>query len=151
MSAQPIEPNPPDPFGVMSDNRLAVQSLIDRLGLPAPTIVARPEAVHVTLADVDDLGRWMHALGGEVRRGVEISGASLWTLHTQTPVRPDGSTVQIRAHVPVVSGEAVLAELRPGGDSRYCAADLGGGHTCHRRSGHNGDCEPTPDPPAVTL
>ncbi|MFF9568450.1 hypothetical protein [Streptomyces sp. NPDC014685] len=112
MSAQPIEPPPPDTYAVTSDNRLAVQAMLDGLGLPAPTLVARPDAVHITLADVDDLGQWLYHLGGTVCRGVEISGASLWTLHTETPVRLNGSAVRIRVHVPVVSGEDVLAEIR---------------------------------------
>ncbi|MGW5928023.1 hypothetical protein ACWF2L_17505 [Streptomyces anulatus] len=112
MSVQPIEPNPPDIYAVTSDNRLAVQTVLDSTGLPAPTMVARADAVHVTLADPDDLARWMYVLGGEIRRGVEISGASLWTLHTETPVRLNGTSVRILVHVPVVSGEDVLAELR---------------------------------------
>ncbi|WP_354596134.1 hypothetical protein R1Y80_01030 [Streptomyces sp. JL1001] len=111
MSVQPIEPNPPDTYAVTSDNRLAVQTVIDGFDLPAPTMVARLEAVHITLADPDDLGQWMYALGGTVRRGIEMYGASLWTLHTETPARPGGA-VRILVHVPVVSGEDVLAELR---------------------------------------
>lgn len=113
MSAQPIETPPPDIYAAISDNRLAVQVVIDGLGLPAPTLVARPHAVHVTLADVDDLAQWMHALGGEIRRGIETDGASLWTLRTETPARRDGSKVAIRVHVPVVSGEDVIACLYP--------------------------------------
>ncbi|MGW4250449.1 hypothetical protein [Streptomyces californicus] len=111
MSVQPIEPPPPDIYAVTSDNRLAVQTTIDGFGLPAPTVVARPEAVHVTLADPDDLAFWMYTLGGTVRRGIEMYGASLWTLHTETPARPGGA-VRILVHVPVVSGEDVLTELR---------------------------------------
>ncbi|MEV8349007.1 hypothetical protein ACFVTT_15880 [Streptomyces niveus] len=111
MSAQPIEHTPPTTYAITSDNRLAVQVVIDGFALPAPTLVARPDAVHITLADVDDLAQWLYALGGEVRRGIEISGASLWTLHTETPVRLDGSTVAIRVHAPVVSGEDILAEI----------------------------------------
>ncbi|MFI5809297.1 hypothetical protein [Streptomyces sp. NPDC051561] len=95
-----------------SDNRLAVQVVLDNLALPAPTMVARPDAVHITVADVDDLGAWLYALGGEVRRGIEVDGASLWTLHTDTPKRLDGSTVRVLVHVPVVSGEDILAEIR---------------------------------------
>jgi hypothetical protein len=98
VSAQPIDTNPPDIYGQISDNRLAVQVVIDGLALPAPTLVARPHAVHVTLADVDDL---------------EIDGASLWTLRTETPARRNGSKVAIRVHVPVVSGEDVIACLYP--------------------------------------
>lgn len=131
MSAQPIEYPPPTSYAVTSDNRLAVQSVIDGLGLPAPTIVVRPDAVHITLADVDDLSQWMYELGGTVRRGVEIDGASLWTLHTETPRRGNGSTVRILVHVPVVSGEDVLAELRvvPDSEHGYAADDgsTGGG------------------------
>jgi len=111
VSVQPIQSPPRDTFAEISDNRLAVQVAIDYLALPAPTLVARPTVVYVTLADVDDLGQWVHALGGEVRRGPEIDGASLWTLRTRTPVRGDGSTVAIRVHVPVVAGEDVMAEL----------------------------------------
>lgn len=112
MSAQPIETPPPDIYAAISDNRLAVQVVIDELGLPAPTMVARPLVVHITLADVDDLGVWVHALGGEVRRGFQRDeGASLWTLRTKTPVRSDGSTVAIHVHVPVVAGEDVIAEV----------------------------------------
>ncbi|WP_329032205.1 hypothetical protein OIE71_04500 [Streptomyces sp. NBC_01725] len=124
MSAQPIEPPPPGrrlprrkdnrrtDYGAISDNRLSVQVLIDAYGLPAPTVVARPLVVHVSVADPDDVAAWMYALGGEIRRGIEIDGASLWTLRTQTPVRGDGSTVAIRVHVPVVAGEDVVAALR---------------------------------------
>jgi hypothetical protein len=112
VSAQPIEPPPPDTWRQISDNRVAVQVVIDSLDLPAPTVVARPTAVHITVADVDDLGAWVYNLGGEVRRGPEIDGASLWTLRTQTPIRRDGSSVPIRVHAPVVAGEDVLAEVR---------------------------------------
>ncbi|WP_405674802.1 hypothetical protein OG292_02990 [Streptomyces sp. NBC_01511] len=132
MIAQPIETPPPDSgsharrlprrkderrtdYGSISDNRLAVQVLIDSYGLPAPTIVARPQAVHISVADPDDVAAWMYVLGGKTRRGIEIDGASLWTLRTQTPVRADGSTVAIRVHVPVVAGEDVIAVLRGAG------------------------------------
>ncbi|WP_328721785.1 hypothetical protein OHT52_21340 [Streptomyces sp. NBC_00247] len=132
MSAQPIEYPPPTTYAVTSDNRLAVQAVIDGLGLPAPTLVVRPDAVHVALADVDDLAQWMYELGGEMRRGIEIDGASLWTLHTETPRRGNGSTVRILVHAPVVSGEAVLAELRvvPDPEHGYASVDdssTGGG------------------------
>lgn len=101
-------------YEVLSDNRLAVESLLDRLALPAPYIVTRLAEVHVTVADVDSLGAWVMALGGEVRRGPETDGASMWTLRTQTPVRGDGSTVAIRVHVPIVAGEDVIGGLYEG-------------------------------------
>ena len=112
MSAQPIESPPPVPYWQASDNRLAVQTVIDGLGLPAPTLVARADAVHICLADVDDLALWLLSLGGEVRRGIPLDDVSVWTLRTQTPMRRDLSTVAIRVHCPVVTGEDVVSELR---------------------------------------
>lgn len=112
MSAQPIESPPPVTYWQASDNRLAVQTLIDSLDLPAPTLVARADAVHVTVATADDLAQWLYELGGEVRRGIPLDDVSVWTLRTQTPARRYGSTVAIRVHCPVVAGEDVVSELR---------------------------------------
>jgi hypothetical protein len=112
MSAQPIESPPPVSFWAASSNELAVQPLIDSLGLPAPTLVARVEAVHITVATTDDLAQWLYELGGEVRLGIPLDDVSVWTLRTQTPARRDLSTVAIRVHCPVVAGEHVMSELR---------------------------------------
>ncbi|MEU3124371.1 hypothetical protein ABZ696_29415 [Streptomyces albidoflavus] len=95
-----------------SDNRLAVEAALAYLALPAPTLVARPDAVHVTVDDVDDLAAWVYALGGVVHRGPSSDGAALWTLRTATPTRADGSTVPIRVHAAVVDGDPVLVEVR---------------------------------------
>ncbi|MFE5658318.1 hypothetical protein ACFQ9H_19275 [Streptomyces sp. NPDC056517] len=89
-----------------------MQTVIDGVGLPAPTIVARAAVVHVTVATTEDLGQWFYELGGEVRRGIPLDDVSVWTLRTQTPVRRDLSTVAIRVHCPVVAGEDVMCELR---------------------------------------
>ena len=112
MSAQPIESPPLIPRQSTSDTRLAVEAVIDRLALPAPTLVARPDVVHVTVGTVDDLAQWTYALGGDVRRGIPLDDVSVWTLRTETPQRRDGSTVAIRVHCPVVAGEDVVTELR---------------------------------------
>lgn len=109
MSAKPI------PIGSLrqqTDNRIAVEVAVDYLGLHAPVMVARPDAVHITLTDVDDLEHWLYALGGSIRRGPSVDGAALWTLHTATPRRANGSTVPILVHVAVVDGEDVLTEIR---------------------------------------
>jgi hypothetical protein len=111
MSAQPIESPPPTTYAAKSDNRLAVQTLIDRLDLPAPTLVARADVVHICLADVDDFGKWVHALGGSIERGVTNGGASTWTLSTFTPLRADLTAVRVRVHCTVVDGEDVIADL----------------------------------------
>lgn len=109
MSAQPI------PIGDLrkcSDNRIAVETAVSYLNLPAPVLIPRPNAVHITVTDVDDLGAWVYALGGEVHRGEHTDDAALWTLVTATPARADGSTVAVLVHVVVVDGEDVLTDVR---------------------------------------
>ncbi|AQW55242.1 hypothetical protein ACIQPP_05325 [Streptomyces violaceusniger] len=112
MSAKPTEPPSLDNYRKTSDNRHAVEAMLGYLSLPAPTLVPRADAVHVTVTDVDDLGAWVCALGGGVHRGPSTDGAALWTLHTATPTRRDGSKVKIRVHVAVVDGDDVLARVR---------------------------------------
>ncbi|WP_406337329.1 hypothetical protein [Streptomyces sp. NBC_00649] len=115
MSGQPTEPlklASISAFERKSDNRLAVEAAVAYLALPAPTLVARPDAVHVTVNDVDDLSAWVYFLGGEVRRGPSSDGAALWTLRTETPARPDGSKVTVYVHAAVVDGDDVLVEVR---------------------------------------
>lgn len=112
MSTHPTERPPRSSLEKISDNRLAVESMLDRLPLRAATIVARPDAVHITVTDPDELEAWLYQLGGEVRPGPSVNGASLWTLYTGTPTRGDGSIVLIRVHVPVVDGEHVLVDVR---------------------------------------
>lgn len=95
-----------------SDNRIAVESLLDYTPLPAPTLIARPEAVYVTVADVDDLGAWLRELGGRVHRTSAGDGLELWTLLTQTrPSRRRGQ-VPVRVSVPVPMGELVMDYIR---------------------------------------
>lgn len=89
-----------------------MQALLDGTNLPAPTLVARADAVHITVATTEDLAHWLYELGGEVRRGIPLDDVSVWTLRTQTPIRRCGSSVAIRVHCPVVTGEDVVSELR---------------------------------------
>ncbi|MFJ9468369.1 hypothetical protein [Streptomyces caniferus] len=111
LSSQPIE-LPLADLARKRDNELAVGAMLDYLALPAPTMTPRPDAVHITVTDARDLGAWMYVLGGTVRHSAGSDGVALWTLHTATPVRRDGSTVAIRVHVAVVDGEDVLTEVR---------------------------------------
>ncbi|MFI7010024.1 hypothetical protein [Streptomyces sp. NPDC050145] len=103
---------PRSDYELTSDNRHAVETTLSYLALPAPTLVARPDAVHITVNDVDDLSAWMFHLGGEIHRGPSADGASLWTLSTTTPARANGSTVAILVHAAVVDGDAVLVDVR---------------------------------------
>lgn len=116
MSAQPTErPQGLTDFDRSAGNELALCVVLDSLGLPAATVAARPDVVHVTVMGARDLSRWMYELGGEIVRSGGAEGVALWTLRTSTPVRRDGTRVPIRVHAAVVEGEDVLAELRPGG------------------------------------
>lgn len=113
LSAQPIE-RPPQHSDLdrRASNELAVAAMLDYLSLPAPTMTPRTDAVHITVTDTRDLGRWMFALGGEIHRSAGAHSVALWSLHTKTPTRADGSTVAVRVHVAVVDGEDVLTEVR---------------------------------------
>jgi len=99
-------------YGQASDNRLAVESMLDYLPLPAPTLIARPDAVFVAVADLDDLGEWLRERGGRIHRSSAADGLELWTLLTSTPPRGDGSSVAVRVSVPVPMGEQVQDWIR---------------------------------------
>ncbi|MEU6279789.1 hypothetical protein [Streptomyces sp. NPDC047028] len=94
-----------------SDNRIAVEVMLDYLALPAPSVTARPDAVYVSVADVDDLGAWLTARGGRVHVHPAGDGVELWTLLTSSPERADGSSVPIRVSAPVPAGEVVLGYI----------------------------------------
>lgn len=93
-------------------NALTVDCLIDGSGLPAPVRIPRAESVHVMVADVDDLGEWLLALGGEIHVSPEFEGVELWTLHASTEPREDDSTTTVLVSVPVPSGELVMDWIR---------------------------------------
>lgn len=94
-----------------SDNRIAVEVMLDYLALPAPSMTARPDAVYVSVADVDDLGAWLTARGGKIHVNQASDGVELWTLLTSSPNRKDGSSVPIRVSAPVPAGEVVLGYI----------------------------------------
>ncbi|MEU5426926.1 hypothetical protein AB0H73_15160 [Streptomyces olivoreticuli] len=95
MSIQPIERPPANRWAAISDNMLAVNVLLGSTDLPAPTVIPLPGAVHVSVADVDDLGLWLAERGGEIHISPPFEGVQLWMLHTRTPERADGSSVSV--------------------------------------------------------
>jgi hypothetical protein len=98
-------------FGQTRDNGDAVQVLIDRTGLPAPTLVAQATAVHVMLADIDDMAPWLAELGGRV--SVDATpGARTWTLVTELPATRRRGAVPVWVHALTVLGQDVLPSLR---------------------------------------
>lgn len=93
-------------------NAFTVDCLIDSANLPAPVRIPRAESVHVMVADVDDLGEWLRVLGGEIHVSPEFEGVELWTLHTRTEPREDGSSSSVHVSVPVPAGELVMDWIR---------------------------------------
>ncbi|WP_055696546.1 hypothetical protein [Streptomyces silaceus] len=98
-------------YELVSDNRAAVEAMLNYVPVPAPTMIARAEAVFVMVADLDDLGVWLQARGGVIHVSSAGDGLELWTLLTTTPKRGDGSSVPVRVSVPVPMGEIVMAYI----------------------------------------
>ncbi|MEV5140313.1 hypothetical protein AB0K71_06110 [Streptomyces syringium] len=117
MSTQPIECLGHDPDWIMhlvrtqEANGRAVEILLDYTPVPAPVIIARPEAVYVMVTAMDDLGQWLYERGGEVHVSPAFEGMRVWTLHTHTDAARDGSRVAIRVSVAVPDGEPVMHEI----------------------------------------
>jgi hypothetical protein len=99
-------------YGQTSDNRIAVEVLLDYTPLPAPTMIARADAVFVTVADLDDLGLWLRELGGRIHVSSAGDGLELWTLLTETPPSRGRGRVPVRVSVPVPMGESVMHYIR---------------------------------------
>lgn len=99
-------------YGQESDNRIAVEVFLNYTPLPAPTVIPRPEAVFVMVADVDDLGAWLRELGGTIHRTSAADGLELWTLLTKTPPSRARGQVAVRVSVPVPMGESVMDYIR---------------------------------------
>lgn len=97
--------------GDRTDLELAVQVAIDYLGLPAAALTARTDVVHVTVIDADALNRWHYELGGIITSTPTADDVALWTLHTNTPERSDGSTVPIRVHAAIPDGIDVVIDV----------------------------------------
>lgn len=97
-------------LAAISDNRAAVEWLLNYQPLPAPTIISRPEAVYVSVADADDLLPWLAFLGGVVHTAPSFKGLELWSLLTFTPPA-NGVRVPVRVSVTVPVGEALMSEI----------------------------------------
>lgn len=98
-------------FIAARDNEFAVDVLLDFTRLPAPTLISRPHAVYVSVADMDDLGRWVAERGGRVHVSANAQGVETWTLHTYTDRRRDGSRVAVYVSVTVPADEIVTAHI----------------------------------------
>ncbi|WP_431980069.1 hypothetical protein [Streptomyces qinglanensis] len=110
MSAQPIE-QPPITYFSTERNRRAVETTIDTLSLPYIAVTARPAAVHVIASSIRDLCVWTFQLGGRIDQGVTAADgeSAMYTLHTGTPARADGSSVAVQVHAISVAGDEPLS------------------------------------------
>ncbi|MFF7452164.1 MULTISPECIES: hypothetical protein [unclassified Streptomyces] len=100
-------------MAMQQTNAYAVRVFLDHTPLPATSMVARPERVHVTLAEVDDLEPWLETLGGRITvREADESGVEMWTLRTKLPADSYSEAIHVWVHVPVVEGELVLHAIR---------------------------------------
>lgn len=102
----------PSLYARQRDNATAVQALIDRTNLPAPTVVAQPDAVHVVVADVDDLAVWRAELDGRVRADETPWRTVEWTLFAQLEATSRRGAVLIVVHALAVPGQDILPALR---------------------------------------
>lgn len=108
----PLHEAPLSPYARTRDNGMAVQALIDRTGLPAPTLVPQADVVHVVLADIDDMAPWLAELDGWVGVSPEQGGVRTWTLHTGLEATRHRGAVQVWVHALAVPGQDVLPALR---------------------------------------
>lgn len=102
----------PSPYAMQRDNATAVQALIDRTGLPAPTMVPQADAVHVVLADVDDLALWRAELDGRVHADETPWRTVEWTLFAELSATRQRDAVLVVVHALTVPGQGVLPSLR---------------------------------------
>ncbi|MFI5473125.1 hypothetical protein ACIA6D_23160 [Streptomyces cacaoi] len=101
----------PSEYELTRGNGDAVQVLVDRTGLPAPTLVPQADVVHVILADVDDMAPWLAELDGRVTVDA-TRGVRSWTLHTELVATRRRGAVPIQVHALAVLGQSVLPSLR---------------------------------------
>lgn len=108
----PHETPLPSVYELTRGNGDAVQVLVDRTGLPAPTLVPQSDRVHVMLADIDDMAPWLAELGGRVQLGETAAAMVEWTLYTELTATRRRAAVRIEVHALAVDGQAVLPSLR---------------------------------------
>jgi hypothetical protein len=85
-------------WGQVSDNRITFDVWRTHLpdgSPPVPTVELSPDAVWVTLADLDDLAYWVEVAGGVVHRSPEFEGLRVWTLHVDTGPECRGLHVRV--------------------------------------------------------
>jgi hypothetical protein len=101
----------PSALTLMRDNEFAFEVFHSEHPLPAPTVVPRADGLFVTVADADDLGQWLTALGGEIHQSPVFEGLTVWSLHTTLP-RSGNRSVPLRVSVAVLADEPLMSFIR---------------------------------------
>lgn len=106
-------PAPPSPWQRISDNRIAFETFRNTtpLTVNAPVVVVRPEAVFVTVADMDDLGAWLEARGGVIHRSPVFEGMQTWVLHLDIEATSYHPVIPVQVSVTVVADEPVMGDI----------------------------------------
>jgi hypothetical protein len=74
-------------------------------------VVATPDRVFVTVADIDDLVQWLTVYGGTTHRGPVFDGMQTWTLHQTATGWSDGREVPVQITAVVHESELVWDAL----------------------------------------
>ncbi|GAX57237.1 hypothetical protein [Streptomyces olivochromogenes] len=94
-----------------TDPAIDAQVTADLHGLPTGRITARDTAAHIFTADIHELRAWINALGGYVTRQRAGGAVTLWTLHTHTELRSDGSSTPVLVHALSLAGEDIHPDI----------------------------------------
>ena len=94
-----------------TDPATSAQVAADFHNLPIGRLTARNQAAHNFVPDLHDLDAWLTALGGHITRQRAGLGITIWTLHTATEPRSDGTRTTVLVHVPALTHELVDPHL----------------------------------------
>jgi hypothetical protein len=98
-------------IGTSSDPTVAALVTANLHGLPTGRLTARDTAAHIFTADIHELRAWINALGGFVTRQRAGGAVTLWTLHTHTEPRSDGSSTPVLVHALSLASEDVHPDI----------------------------------------
>ncbi|WP_051713632.1 hypothetical protein [Streptomyces sp. NRRL WC-3626] len=93
-----------------SDADEAALVTADLNSLPTGRLAAREDTTYI-FADMHELLAWLRALGGHVTHQAAGDGVTLWTLHTHTEPRRDGSRTPVLVHALAMTTELVPAAI----------------------------------------
>lgn len=94
-----------------TDPATAAETTANTHGLPTGRIGHHAGTAHVILDNPYSLAQWLDATGGYTTRHQAGPGVVVWTLHTHTGPRSDGTTTPILVHSLAMEGVWVPERL----------------------------------------